>query len=139
MQQVAVEGVHRDRYATQSGGGPTEDAGLGRVGVHDIWPESPHLLDEVSERRRVRNGRRRTAQTVDPPEREPWGAQRQVVSLIRSDMAHVQPVIKPVRVDALNQSGNLESRSSDVHASDDAHHPQAAIATGSIRLHPLTI
>ncbi len=81
-----------DRGGTPRGerGEASDDPGLGRVRLHDVWPERSDLGPHERERPEVGDRVRRPAQALDLGTRERPGPQLELVGLVDADPSRQQ-------------------------------------------------
>ena len=115
-----------------NGGGPgagnfcrctSEHSGLGRVGVDDVWAEAPDLLCELGECPDVIPRFEGSPETFDSDGVDIGSLGFQIVSLIFGAVAGPEAVLKLVSGERAHQPRYLNSRTTNIHAGDDAHDP----------------
>lgn len=120
-----MEGVHGRGWPGHGGSEATQHAGFRRVGVNDVGAEPADLPHECGESAYVATESDRPPEAGDAMRLDVWRPQFQVVGFPRFNGSGQQPLVEPLGVELLTETGDLESGTPDVHTSDDAQDADA--------------
>ena len=116
------------------GGRATEGTGLGRMRVEYVGAELPDRLDQLPECGGIVRRTHRSAQPGYPSGRDVRSLRHEIVLLVGIAPASEETLIESVTVEMTHQAADLHGRPTNVHARNDAQHPD-----GSHAVHHSTI
>ena len=122
MKQVAMKGVDGGGLGSSKFGcGAPEDSSFGSVSVDDVWLEDSDFLDELGESPDIIPRLYGAPEAFNLIGLDIRGLGVEIVGFIVGAVAGVETVLELLSGERAHQPGDLNSRSADVHAGDDAH------------------